>query len=182
VTKFLLRFSLAAALPVGLLSLVARAEADIPVPKPIEVKAAIEVRIDENAKKTRLTIPRSLLPNLPPKLSQTDDGTRTLIAGLATATAVTLGGLVFFRRRTARTPVVIALFGAVMLVTGSVCADLLPFGRGNRPPPEARADKQVVRIGDAKIEIVEEGDSIVLILDDKTFDRLDQAGSFRDKK
>ncbi|MBL9089618.1 MAG: hypothetical protein JNL96_00235 [Planctomycetaceae bacterium] len=180
-TKFRLRIALFACVSPALLATVAPVYGDIPAPKPIEKKSAISVRVDAEAKKTRLVVPRSLLPV--PQISQAQDRTRTLIAGLATASAVALGGLVFFRRKAVRTPFAVGLFGTTMLLAGTVCADLIP-SRGSRPRPddEQKADKELVRIGDAVVEFSDDAKIVTLIFDEKSFSRLEQAESIRDKR
>lgn len=177
-----------------LLATAALAFADIPSPSNLnnrnaaskaDLKTSMRIETDEKVKEARLVIPRSIFQQMSAQLdgkgSQTASarlrflnmtGTQTALSGLFLSLAFAFGGvwLVRSRRGNERATRVAALCLSLLIV-GAITAGVAYANAG--PPPVARSLTSKILIpelqwwgayGEVKVEIVEEGDEIQLVL------------------
>jgi hypothetical protein len=138
-----------------------------PVPPPVAA-APINVLIDDKATETKLLVPRKILATLKADAGEAMDpetgraslpSWHLLIAGSALAAAVAVGGLWFIlgRKRSNTLALVLGLTG-VGIAAGIAWANVAP------PPPRPPIPVIGIPLADkAKVEVVEEGDAIVLV-------------------
>lgn len=167
-------------------------EAPPPTPKKQmknkSVDSFMQIRLDENANEPVLKISKNQLKDLRAQLDELDDAsdnsaalggisrTQTIVGGMFLSLAFVFGGVLFARSKKTdgKTSKIIAA-GAVLFLCGT--AATFVFANAG-PPPRLRSisgqlfDKKVFGFwkrasGAIKIEVVENGDNVELIVPDK---------------
>jgi len=132
------------------------------------------VEVDEKAKEARLQIPRKLLPNQRAALDNEEQDPRTgsgvsrlhtIVAGIALALALTLGGLWMVRQggHFKGHGLALVLGALAFLSLGGVVWANAAVPRDIPPAPEKVVLPEGVK-GQVVVEVVEKGDAIKLIL------------------
>jgi hypothetical protein len=151
----------------------------LPEPKPDPAPAppagpALLIQPTPGAKDATLRIPRKLLPpGDAPKAKADGTGfspTQTVVAGLAMTAAVSLLGLHLVRRRGRTLAMSVAGATAIIGVGGSILlANAAPLPRNLRPIPAAENKAEAAQLGlrkiPLKIEVVDQGEEVVLMVD-----------------
>lgn len=152
-----------------------------------ELKVDMQIDTDEKAKEARLVIPRSVFQRMRAQAdgagSQTTGttaaarffnmtGAQTIMSGLFLSLAFAFGGVWLVRsRKGAERTARVAALSIGLLLAGGVTASVAYANAG--PPPVARSLTSKILIpelqwwgayGEVKVEIVEEGDDIKLVL------------------
>jgi len=156
-------------------------------PSKAEFKVEMQIDTDEKAKEARLLIPRSVFQQLRAQADGADSqatgstaaarffnmtGAQTVISGLFLSLAFAFGGVWLVRsRKGAERTARVAVLSLALLVAGGVTASVAYANAG--PPPVARSLTSKILIpelqwwgayGEVKVEIVDEGDDIKLVL------------------
>ena len=157
----------------------ARAEANPIVvpekPAPREPpKTGLVITTDDRVPEAHLQIPRSLFEGLRAEAAEPEPGTQRaeapashlVVAGLALASAMTLGGfwLVRGRHRFSGTLVLLVAVGLLAVSAGTVLADIPGPGRHGRPQPSPPAVQGGTLSEHVTVEVVDRGDAITLIV------------------
>ena len=190
---------LLAALGLSLVPLSARADIPPPVPPAKDVKFTIE--LDENAKAPRLVVPvgmtraqfrpRGPVPDRGPKalppgkeqvgyleIESDDEVTparnpnHLMIAGVALSLALGLGGLWLVRRQGTggnRGLVLLLASGVTLAASTITWANVAPAAP---PPPKEKVVLPVAFEGNVHLDVTVAGDSIRLILDKETYEKM----------
>lgn len=150
-----------------------------------DLKIQMRIETDDKLKEAKLVIPRPIFRQMMAQADGKDSpsaattarffnmtGAQTVMSGIFLSLAFAFGGvwLVRSRKGAERTARVVALTVALLL-TGGITAGVAYANAG--PPPVARSLTSKILIqelqwwgayGEAKVEIVEEGDDIILVL------------------
>jgi hypothetical protein len=162
----------------ALLFCAAPVTADIAIPperpKP-ERSAELAIEVDAKAERPKLVIPLRALVQRgqeEPPVAQADPAanTRTWVAGLSMAVAVTLGGVWFVRRNG---PGGVAKLAVVLAVGGSLAVGTWVYANA-APPPPPKPEAGSLFDGPVDVEIANDGDKIRLVLDAETLKKLSQ--------
>jgi hypothetical protein len=140
-----------------------------PIKEPAAAAVAMNVVIDDKATEPKLVIPKKVLATLKADAGDPDPNTRRvehlhlIVAGCALTLALTLGGLWLVRGR--RKPgstvlLVLVALGGVVAVTSMVWGNVGP----PPPPPPPPVAPGIPLADKVKIETVEQGDTILLVV------------------
>jgi hypothetical protein len=167
--------------------------ADIPNPNSInrasksDLKVQLQIDTEEKAKEAKLIIPRSVFQQMMAQAEGTGSqttgatavtrffnmtGAQTIMSGLFLSLAFALGGVWLVRsRKGAERTARVAALSVALLLAGGITMSVVYANAG--PPPVARSLTSKILIpelqwwgayGEVKVEIVEKGDNITLVL------------------
>jgi hypothetical protein len=166
---------------------IARPDTDKPQTQSSKVKTPMNIRPDNQEKEAKLLISRDVLRELSAGLEGSDSqnaarlgrfnnpsGTQTLMAGIFLSMAFAFGGVWFVHSRKQTNKLTRAALGVMILALCGAGTSLVYANAG--PPPVARSLTSKILIpeatsygvwGEVKIEIVETGSGITLVLPKK---------------
>jgi hypothetical protein len=141
-------------------------------PKAEAGKTKFKIELDENAKEPKLYVPANLAGGKGDgKLAAADlPPMHWILSGLALTVGLALGGVWMVRKGPSKAAWVVAPL--LVAATASLLLADLPPGRGRGPVPQPAPALPVYLEGTITVEAVPNGDTIRLVLDKVSFEKL----------